>query len=62
MIERGEKLKTALQSLCRESKCLKGLVMEEKEWLLLQSISKILEKFDRETKRFSMRSHLNISR
>lgn len=60
MIERAAYLKVPLRALCSNEKSLNGLCMNEYEWKELNSLSALLQKFDRSTKLLSMERHPSI--
>ena len=61
MIIRATKLKVPLRALCVNESSLSGLIITENEWLHLDLLQKLLEKFDRATNLLSMQRHPTIS-
>lgn len=61
MIQRALDLKTPLRSLCTNDNTLKKYLITEPEWINIEKLKELLQKFDRSTQLMSMERHPTIS-
>lgn len=61
MIQRASYLKSPLRALCTNEKSLNKFITNEAEWVDLNTLKNLLQKFNRSTKLMSMERHPTLS-